>query len=73
MIKILFLDLCNEKDLVLENYKLSLDTPGDIIIIQDEIVLFTTMHNVMSRYRPIRPIDILIIQLLSPEIILEPK
>jgi hypothetical protein len=27
----------------------------------------------ISRYRPIRPIDILIIQLLSPEIIPEPE
>jgi hypothetical protein len=28
---------------------------------------------VISRYRPIRPIDVPIIQLLSPEVILEPE
>jgi hypothetical protein len=31
------------------------------------------MHNITSRYRPIRPIDIPTIQLLSPEVILEPE
>jgi hypothetical protein len=71
VIEILSLDLYSEKDSVLEEYKLSIDTLADIIIIQDEITLFTTTHNITSRYRPIRPIDIPIIQLLSPEIILE--
>jgi hypothetical protein len=33
VIKILSLDLRNEKDLVLENYKLSIDIPADIIIV----------------------------------------
>jgi hypothetical protein len=43
------------------------------IIVQDEIVLPTTTHNITSRYRPIRPIDIPITQLLSPEVIPEPE
>jgi hypothetical protein len=37
VIKILSLDLRNKKDLVLEDYELSIDAPVDIIIIQDEI------------------------------------
>jgi hypothetical protein len=36
-------------------------------------VLFITTHNITSRYRPIRPIDIPIIQLLSLEVIPEPE
>jgi hypothetical protein len=60
VIKILFLDLHSEEDLILEDYKLSIDVPADTIIIQDEIVLFIITHNITSRYRPIRPIDILI-------------
>jgi hypothetical protein len=44
---------------------------ADIIIVQDEIALLTTTHNIMLRYCPIRPIDIPTIQLLSPEIIPE--
>jgi hypothetical protein len=31
------------------------------------------MHNITSRYCLIRPIDVPIIQLLSPEVILEPE
>jgi hypothetical protein len=73
VIKILSLDLYNEKDLVLEDYELSIDTPGDIIIIQDKTILPTTKYNIMSRYRLIRPIDALIIQLLSSEVIPEPE
>jgi hypothetical protein len=61
VIKILFLDLRSEKDLVLENYELSINIPVDIIIIQDKTILFTLIHNIISRYRPIKPIDILII------------
>jgi hypothetical protein len=71
VIKILSLDLHNEKDLVLEEYKLSIDAPVDIIIIQDEITLPTTTYNVTLRYRSIRSIDIPTIQLLSPEVIPE--
>jgi hypothetical protein len=55
-------DLYSKKDLILEDYKLFIDVLVDIIIIQDKIIL---------RYCLIRPIDILIIQLLSPEVILE--
>jgi hypothetical protein len=73
VIEILSLDLRNEKDLVLEEYEFSIDVLVDIIIIQDEIALPTTTYNITSRYRPIRPIDIPIIQLLSPEITLEPE
>jgi hypothetical protein len=73
VIKILSLDLRNEKDLVLEEYELSIDMLADIIIVQDEIALLTTTHNMMSRYRPIRSIDIPIIQLLSPEVTPEPE
>jgi hypothetical protein len=69
----LSLDLRSEKDSVLEEYKLSIDALADTIIIQDKIALPTITHNITSRYRPIRPIDIPIIQLLSPEVILEPK
>jgi hypothetical protein len=57
VIKILSLDLYSEKDLVLEDYEFSINAPGDIIIIQDDIILLTTIYNVTSRYRPIRPID----------------
>jgi hypothetical protein len=64
----LSLDLYNKKDLVLEDYELSIDVLVDIIIVQDEIALFTIMYNITLRYRPIRTIDILIIQLLSPEV-----
>jgi hypothetical protein len=71
VIEILSLDLYNEEDLVLKNYELSIDTLVDTIIVQDEIALFTTTHNMISRYRPIRPIDIPITQLLSPEVIPE--
>jgi hypothetical protein len=71
VIKILSLDLRNEKDLVLEEYELSIDALADIIIVQDEIALPTITYNITSRYRPIRPIDIPIIQLLSPEVTLE--
>jgi hypothetical protein len=60
VIEILSLDLYSKKDLVLEDYKFFIDALGDTIIIQDEIALPTT-HNVTSRYRPIRPIDALII------------
>jgi hypothetical protein len=73
VIKILSLDLYSEKDLVLEEYKLFIDALVDIIIVQDEIVLLTTTYNITSRYRPIRFIDVLIIQLLSPEVIPEPE
>jgi hypothetical protein len=72
VIKILSLDLRSKKDLVLEDYEFSIDTPGDTIVVQDEIALPTT-YNVMLRYRPIRPIDAPIIQLLSPEVIPEPE
>jgi hypothetical protein len=61
VIEILSLDLHNEKDSVLEKYKLSIDAPVDTIIVQDEIALFIITHNIISRYRPIRPIDIPII------------
>jgi hypothetical protein len=61
VIKILSLDLRNKKDLILEEYELSIDAPVDIIIIQDKTILLTITYNMMSRYRPIRPIDILII------------
>jgi hypothetical protein len=61
VIKILSLDLRNKKDLVLEDYELSIDTLIDIIIIQDEIVLFIIIYNITLRYCPIRTIDILII------------
>jgi hypothetical protein len=57
VIEILSLDLRNEKDLVLEDFELFIDVLVDIIIIQDEIILSTTTHNMTSRYRPIRPID----------------
>jgi hypothetical protein len=73
IIEILSLDLRNEKDLVLEEYKLSINAPVNIIVVQDEIAPFTTMHNMTSKYRPIRPIDIPIIQLLFPEVIPELK
>jgi hypothetical protein len=72
VIKILSLDLRSEKDLVLEDYEFSIDAPGDTIIVQDEIAPLIT-HNMTSRYRPIRPIDAPITQLLSPEIIPEPE
>jgi hypothetical protein len=61
VIKVLFLDLYNEKDLVLEDYEFSIDALIDIIIIQDEIVLFIIIYNIISRYYPIRIIDIPII------------
>jgi hypothetical protein len=61
VIKILSLDLRSEKDLVLEEYKLSIDALVDTIIVQDEIALPTITHNMTSRYRPIRPIDVPII------------
>jgi hypothetical protein len=61
VIEILSLDLRSEKDLVLEEYELSIDAPVDIIIVQDEIALLTTTYNIMLRYRPIRLIDVLII------------
>jgi hypothetical protein len=61
VIKIPSLDLRSKKDLVLEEYKLSINMPTDIIIVQDEIVLPTITHNITSRYRPIRPIDVPII------------
>jgi hypothetical protein len=71
VIEILFLDLRSEKDLVLEDYKLSIDALADIIIIQDETAPPIIIYNIISRYRPIRTINALIIQLLSPEVILE--
>jgi hypothetical protein len=71
VIKILSLDLYSEKDSVLEDYELSIDALIDIIIVQDEIALLIITYNIMLRYRPIRPIDIPITQLLSPEVILE--
>jgi hypothetical protein len=71
VIEILSLDLYSKKDLVLEDYELSIDALIDIIIIQDKIALLIITHNITLRYRSIRPIDILIIQLLSPEVILE--
>jgi hypothetical protein len=61
VIKILSLDLRSEKDLILEDYELSIDILVDIIIIQDEIVLPIITYNIISRYYSIRPIDILII------------
>jgi hypothetical protein len=61
VIKILFLDLYNEKDLVLEDYELSINALVDIIIIQDKIILPTITHNITSRYCPIRTINIPII------------
>jgi hypothetical protein len=61
VIKILSLDLRSEKDSVLEDYEFSIDAPVDIIIVQDEIALFTITYNIMLRYRPIRPIDVPII------------
>jgi hypothetical protein len=61
VIEIPSLDLRSEKDLVLEDYELSINALVDIIIIQDKIVLPTITHNITSRYRPIRPIDILTI------------
>jgi hypothetical protein len=71
VIKIPSLDLRSEKDLVLEDYELSIDVLADTIIVQDEIAPLITTYNIISRYRPIRTIDTLIIQLLSPEVILE--
>jgi hypothetical protein len=71
VIEILSLDLRNEKDLILENYEFSIDILADTIIIQDEITLLIITHNIISRYRSIKPIDIPIIQLLFPEIIPE--
>jgi hypothetical protein len=71
VIKILSLDLYSEKDLVLEDYKLSINILVDTIIVQDKIALFAITHNIILRYRPIKTIDILIIQLLSPEVIPE--
>jgi hypothetical protein len=44
---------------------------ANIIIVQDEIILSIIIYNVISRYYPIRTIDIPIIQLLSLEVILE--
>jgi hypothetical protein len=73
VIEILSLDLRSKKDLVLEDYELSIDAPVNTIIIQDEIALFTITYNMTSRYRPIRPIDVPIIQLLFPEVIPEPE
>jgi hypothetical protein len=61
VIEILSLDLRNEKDSILEDYKLSIDILADIIIVQDKITLLTITHNITLRYRSIRPIDILII------------
>jgi hypothetical protein len=61
VIEILSLDLYNEKDLVLEDYELSINVLADTIIVQDEIILLTTTYNIISRYYPIRPIDIPII------------
>jgi hypothetical protein len=61
VIEIPSLDLRSEKDLVLEDYEFSINALVDIIIIQDKIVLPTITHNITSRYRPIRPIDILTI------------
>jgi hypothetical protein len=61
VIKILFLDLYSEKDSVLKNYKFSINTPGNTIIVQDEIALPITTYNMILRYCPIRLIDILII------------
>jgi hypothetical protein len=71
VIEILSLDLRSEKDLVLEEYKLSINAPVDTIVVQDKIALPTITYNMTSRYRPIRPIDVPIIQLLSPEVIPE--
>jgi hypothetical protein len=73
VIEILSLDLYSKKDLVLENYELSINTLTDTIIVQDKIILLIITYNITSRYYPIKPIDILIIQLLSPEVILEPE
>jgi hypothetical protein len=61
VIKILSLDLYNKKNLVLEDYEFSIDTQIDIIIVQDEIILLTIIYNIISRYRPIKTIDIPII------------
>jgi hypothetical protein len=71
VIEIPSLDLHSEKDLVLEDYKLSIDALADIIIVQDKIALFTITYNIMLRYCPIRSIDVPITQLLSPEVIPE--
>jgi hypothetical protein len=57
----LSLDLYNEKDLVLEDYEFSIDALADTIIVQDEIILFIITYNMISRYRPIRTINVLII------------
>jgi hypothetical protein len=61
VIEILSLDLYSEEDLVLEDYEFSIDILADTIIVQDEIALPTTTYDITSKYRPIRPIDILII------------
>jgi hypothetical protein len=58
VIKILSLDLRNKKDLVLEEYELSIDALADTIIVQDKTAPPTITHNMISRYYPIRPIDI---------------
>jgi hypothetical protein len=73
VIKILSLDLYNEKDLVLEDYELSINILVNIIIVQDKIILLIITYNITLRYRPIRTIDILTIQLLSLEVIPEPE
>jgi hypothetical protein len=57
----LFPDLYNKKDLVLEDYKFSINVLVNIIIVQDEIILSTSIYNIILRYRPIRLIDVLII------------
>jgi hypothetical protein len=44
---------------------------ADTIVVQDEIAPPITIYNIISRYCPIRTIDILITQLLSPEVIPE--
>jgi hypothetical protein len=61
VIKILSLDLRNEKNSVLEEYKFSINAPINIIVVQDKTALPIITHNIMLRYRPIRPIDVLII------------
>jgi hypothetical protein len=73
VIEIPSLDLRSEEDSVLEEYELSIDAPADTIVVQDETAPPTTTHNVTSRYRPIRPIDVPTTQLPSPEVTPEPE
>jgi hypothetical protein len=61
VIEIPSLDLHSEEDSILEDYKLSIDAPADIIIVQDEITPPTIAYYMTSRYYPIRTIDVPII------------